>query len=118
MKIYFPLENACNRQSLVFITLFLVPNPADPSLYLYSRKYPDFPDAARGRYSRTPRYVAEHTGRTQLAGGAERRHRYLAWSLQARPCLCLSFGQETQTRDPSITLSESRTKQGDVWEEV
>lgn len=52
----------------LFSSLFFGPYPADPSFYLYSRKYPDFPDTTPGWYSWTPCYVAERTVWMQLVG--------------------------------------------------
>ena len=112
--LYALLEKVHNRESLGFVTSFWPPAHracAFPSPYLLdvtfcsSRKYPNFTAASRGWYSWTPCYVAEYTVWMQLAKWAEKRHHYLAWSLEVRPCLSLCFGHRSQTGSPSITSS-------------
>lgn len=47
------------------------------------RKHPDFPDASRGRCSRTPCYAAQCAVWMQLVGWAEKRHHHFTLSLGA-----------------------------------
>lgn len=82
-----------------------------PSPYLLdvtfcsTRKYPDFPDASRSRYSWPPSYVAEYAVWMQLAGWVEKCHRYLTWYPEVQLCLFLRFGHRSQIGTLSTTSS-------------